>query len=160
MISQVVRQIFLPRIRQTFPIGSVREPPSASPRSQQEQPFPPAQLCQWPSQHSHPGAQRSHPRVAEGPQRQPQHTGPDQTHVCPTPAKHFWECFLAVPFSPSQVALAEVSPRQWLCSGVFLLCLVSRSSCSIQCHHHIRFPTLLINPCPKESSSSSTHRAL
>lgn len=53
MVSQVVRQTFLPRIRQTFPSGSVRELESASPRSQQEQPLPPAWLCQWPS---HPSA--------------------------------------------------------------------------------------------------------
>lgn len=46
VISQVVRQTFLPGIRQTFPWGSVREAGSARARIQQELPLPPAWLCQ------------------------------------------------------------------------------------------------------------------
>jgi len=67
---------------------------------------------------------------------------------------------LLSPFQVTQVAPAVVSSRWWLCSGVFLLCQVSRSCSCILCHHHNRFPTLLITPCPNKSSSSSTHRSL
>lgn len=165
MISQAVRKTLLPRIRQTFHSGSVREPTSASPRSQQEQSLPPAQLCPWPAQQSQPSMATLAPREAtlgwqKGHRGNPSTLIPIRHTYSQHWAKHSWECFLAVPFPPLQVALAEVSPHQWLCSRVFLLCLVSRSSSSIQCHHRSRFPTLLINPYPRESSSSSAHRAL
>lgn len=108
MISQVVTQTFPPRIRQTFPSGSVREPASASPRIQQEQRLPPAKLCRWPSQQSRPSTAVL---VPEKPPLgwQKGHRDSSSTlipHIRHTHsqhgAKHFWECFFAVPFPALQ----------------------------------------------------------
>lgn len=155
------KKTLLSRIRQTFCSGSMREPTSASPRSQHEQPLP---LCPWPAQQSQPSMATLAPREAtlgwqKGHRDNPSTPIPIR-HVFPTLGKALLGMFPYCPIPPLQLALTEVSPCQWLCSRVFLLCLVSRSSSSIQCHHHSRFPTLLINPYPKESSSSSAHRAL
>lgn len=55
------KKTLLSRIRQTFCSGSMREPTSASPRSQHEQPLP---LCPWPAQQSQPSTATLAPREA------------------------------------------------------------------------------------------------
>lgn len=88
--------------------GSSRNSPSALP-------------CPWPAQHGHPCPGEPHGGWQEGHRGDPTHSA--VTHSC---SQHWaelpWECLLAVPFPPSQVALAGLSPWHWLCSG--LLCCV------------------------------------